>query len=73
MQTLRAGGQMLTETPLMAPVVEAALQLGISVERCRRLVQTGALRGQVLAGRYFVDRTSVDAWKEKNKQVRQDA
>jgi len=41
------------------PAVTVALELGISAERVRRLIQAGVLSGEQVAGRWLVDDESV--------------
>ncbi len=42
------------------PAADAARSLGLSLQRVRALVAEGALPGQKLAGRWFVDRSAVE-------------
>jgi hypothetical protein len=58
---------MIAEMPLLVSIQDVALELSVSAERCRRMVQKGTLKGQLVAGRYFVDRASLESWKAQRK------
>jgi hypothetical protein len=44
---------------------EAARKLGISYERAARMLFTGRLRGEMFAGRWLIDVTSLEAEQAK--------
>jgi hypothetical protein len=59
---------MVDETEKLLSASEASVELKVSAERCRRLVQAGTLEGRVIGGRYFVTKRSMEAWKAARQQ-----
>ena len=46
-------------------VAEAAQELDLSVQRIRALLASGVLRGDKVAGRWFVDAESIERWRHR--------
>lgn len=54
----------------MLDASEAALLLGLTREQVVRAVQKGKILGQLVDGRYQIDRASIDKWREEVQQPR---
>ena len=54
----------------MLDASEAALLLGLTREQVIRAVQKGKILGQLVGGRYRIDRESLEKWREEEQQPR---
>ena len=54
----------------MLDASEAALLLGLTREQVVRAVQKGKILGQLVGGRYQIDRASLEKWREERQGQR---
>jgi excisionase family DNA binding protein len=53
----------------MLDASEAALLFGLTREQVVRAVQKGKILGQLVEGRYRIDRASLEKWREEAQQL----